>query len=356
MGSERLGRRLDLAGGALAGAAVGWTFVSAASGGGTPVPVATLIGASAVVVALSRLAATFAGRWLVPAGIVAVALAVAVLGGDLLSRSPLQGPFGYANAAGAFFVQAAVAGLMLAAATASAPARIFGAGACIAFAAVPFMRDAVAAAAVVALLPVVFLARAPRQRKILIASWGALVAVALSTTILLGGTFEPGPAAGPVERSAARLLSERRLELWHDALQIMREHPWGGVGPGRFREVSATALADRDAAWAHSGFLQQGAEQGVVGLALIVLFVVWAFARLLAVSAPDLVTVLGAVSVGSLGLLASIDYVLHFPAVPLAAAALLGTAIAGTGRTAARGAHVDRAERWEGDGIEISGS
>jgi O-antigen ligase len=152
--------------------------------------------------------------------------------------------------------------------------------------------------------------------------------VAIATTTVLGATFRPDRDAGQLGGVAARILSERRLELWHDALQAMDAHPVTGAGPGRFAQVSPVAQSDPDAAWAHSAFLQQGAEQGVVGLALLLLLTAWAFVRLLAVDAPDAITALGAVSVASLGVLASIDYVLHFPAVPLAAALLLGTATA----------------------------
>ena len=67
-------------------------------------------------------------------------------------------------------------------------------------------------------------------------------------------------------------------------------------------------------------------ELGWAGLALVVLVFLWGFARLWVHPAPDLVVALGAASLAALGIHASVDYVLHFPAVPLAAAALVGTA------------------------------
>ena len=35
-----------------------------------------------------------------------------------------------------------------------------------------------------------------------------------------------------------------------------------GVGPGRFRETSPTALSDRDAVWAHNEYLELGGSPG----------------------------------------------------------------------------------------------
>jgi O-antigen ligase len=268
-------------------------------------------------------------RWVAPAAVAVIAAAVAAMDGSVLERSPLQGPFGYANAAGAFFAQASIAGLMIAAVTRSTSARILGVAAFIGFAAVPALRGSLAAATLAALGPIALVtARSTRGVRLTIACCGVLLAVAIATTTVLGATFRPDRDAGQLGGVAARILSERRLELWHDALQAMDAHPVTGAGPGRFAQVSPVAQSDPDAAWAHSAFLQQGAEQGVVGLALFLLLTAWAFVRLLAVDAPDAITALGAVSVASLGVLASIDYVLHFPAVPLAAALLLGTATA----------------------------
>jgi hypothetical protein len=53
----------------------------------------------------------------------------------------------------------------------------------------------------------------------------------------------------------------------------------------------------------------------------------WGFASLGATAVPDLVSVLGAVALAALGIHASVDYVLHFPAVPVTASALVGAAM-----------------------------
>ena len=155
---------------------------------------------------------------------------------------------------------------------------------------------------------------------------GSIVAVALIFVAVLAGTVALGVGYRPgADTVFVRALTERRLELWHESLALIADHP-GGVGPGRFQDVDPTALRDRDARWAHNEFLQQGVELGWAGLVLVVLLFLWGFARLWVHPAPDLVVALGAASLAALGIHASVDYVLHFPAVPLAAAALVGTA------------------------------
>ena len=89
------------------------------------------------------------------------------------------------------------------------------------------------------------------------------------------------------------------------------------VGPGTFAQVDRTARRDADVRWAHNEFLQEGVELGWAGFALLVLLFGWGFARLWVLPAPDIVVALGAASLAALGIHASVDYVLHFPAVPL---------------------------------------
>jgi hypothetical protein len=67
-----------------------------------------------------------------------------------------------------------------------------------------------------------------------------------------------------------------------------------------------------------------GAETGVPGLLLLLGLFAWAFAARW-IRQPNAVTSLAAVALGALGVQACVDCVLHFPAVPIAAAALVGT-------------------------------
>jgi hypothetical protein len=50
----------------------------------------------------------------------------------------------------------------------------------------------------------------------------------------------------------------------------------------------------------------------------------WGFARLGLLGAPDAPAIVAAGALAALGIHACVDYVLHFPALPLAAAALFG--------------------------------
>jgi O-antigen ligase len=131
-----------------------------------------------------------------------------------------------------------------------------------------------------------------------------------------------------VNRAVDATLTERRVALWHDAVVLMGDHPLSGVGPGRFELTSPTALADADTRQAHNEFLQQGAETGVLGFLLLTALFLWGFVRLMVKRRPDITTALAAASLAALGIHASVDYILHFPAIPAVAAALVGSATA----------------------------
>ena len=109
--SEAARTRLDLVGLVLGGATVFWAYLAAANSGGSAGPFVALVLASAAALALGRLTASIL-RTLIPAVVVIAAAVVVVSTPDVLSSHPLSEPFRYANAKGAFFVQAAIAGLM----------------------------------------------------------------------------------------------------------------------------------------------------------------------------------------------------------------------------------------------------
>jgi O-antigen ligase len=259
--------------------------------------------------------------------IIGGAALLAVATPDVLSGTNLGGPLGYANANGAFYLQAALAGLMLAAASRAASVRVVGVLAAAAFGVVPFAAKSVTSGALLLLLPILaLLAHAFAGARVAIAGLAAVFIVTLAATIVLGSTYTAGDRSGLVDRVVDASIDERRAALWHEALVMMGERPATGVGLGGFQVLSATARSDRDARWAHNNFLQHGAETGVIGFVLLTLLFVWGFASLGATGMPDTVSVLGAVAVAALGIHASVDYILHFPAVPITAAALVGAA------------------------------
>jgi O-antigen ligase len=325
-------------------------WVSSIARGGDPTSSILLLTGCAATYIAARLVSRFA-RLLAPAGVVAAAVVVVVgAQGETFSRSPFLVPFGYAHFTWAFFIQASIAGLMLAALPGPLVVRVLAGVVALALATIPFgtivLGPAIFAAVFVGAL---LLGRRPWARVAVIVC-GVAAALGLLGTSLLGARYtglerhgglqallhatsnacrgdecSPSDVQG-IERPLYRVLAERRVALWRDAIQLLDEQPSFGVGPGRFRSESPIAVADRDEPWAHQEFLQQGAETGWPGMVLLVLLFAWGFARLVAVRHPDAVTVLGGVAFALLALHAHLDFVLHHPAAPIAAAALLGTA------------------------------
>lgn len=326
-------RAPDPVGVAMAAAAAGWSFVSAAVSGGDPVPPATVLVGSAVAFLIGRRASAL-GRAVVPAVVVGGVAGLTVVF-EVVVRPPGWSPFVYPNAETALFLQGAVAGLMVALASGGGTARALGLGAAGAFGVLLYTGVSLAAAAVSVLPAAALLARRPTAVRRTAAAFGGLIVLTLLVTTVLGATYSPG-RPGPVHRAAAASLTELRLGLWHDAAVLMGDHPVVGVGPGRFQAVSPVARSDPDARWTHNGFLQQGAEQGVPGLVLLLGLFLWGLGRLARIPAGDRVTALGAAALGALGVHATVDYVLHFPVLPVVAAALAGAGTAPPGREAGR--------------------
>lgn len=314
-------RALGVAGAGLAAASIGWSVVAArGSGGGWPV--AALQAGCVAAYALGHRT----GRWQPAAVSIAVAggtLSAVVIRSVLPGPGPVSGPLGYTNAGAALYVLAALAALLGAAAQRQGPASAVAGPVAAAFVLAAAASLSVAAAVALGLGGLLLLARLVLPTRLLATMAAAVVVAAVGATAAVGVARSHGTRSPAAEA----LVSERRALLWRDAAVIARAHPVLGAGPGRFQVESPTARADRDARWAHSGFLQQGAEQGAVGLALLLGAFAWGFARL-AAGPDDGVAVLGVAALAGLGLLASVDYVLHFPAVPLAAAAIVGAAAA----------------------------
>lgn len=289
--------------------------------------------ASAIIgLSIATAGALIVGRllgWIHPAimpGVVMAIVVVAILyTGDLLGKGRGGGLLGYENATGALFVQVAFAGMMLGVAAPRVSASIVGFAAACAFGFLA-ARESTAAAFSLGLAiiasPVIVRPRWARPAVLLSL---AVFLTFLGATVVLGASYRQGESVGGFEGHLRSALTERRVILWHDALRILEEHPTG-VGPGWFAEFSPTAIADQDARWAHNEFLQEGAELGWPGLMLTVLLFGWGFARLWLNPAPDAVIAVGAASLAALGIHASVDYVMHFAAVPVVAAALLGSA------------------------------
>jgi hypothetical protein len=310
--------RLDMAGLGLASATSVWTLVAWLISGGTPAPTLFVLSATAVAFIGGRYGPQH-GSWVTPALVAALAVILALLSPlGTYSAGPLSGPLNYANAKAAFYVVATNAAIMAAFASGMGKWRVGFLILGVAFAAVPLASDAFAAS-----LALVIVTSAGLLGLIRGMVRPLVVILALTFLMVLAGT---ALVASSVARAkgGAEIVDTRRLALWRDAYEIIRDHPVTGVGPDRFDEVSPAARQDSDARWAHNGFLQLGAETGLVGATLLVSLFVWGFVRLVfAPGSPPLVA-MGAAALAALGMLASVDYILHFPLVPMSAAALVG--------------------------------
>jgi O-antigen ligase len=320
------GAWVDVAWAAAMLALVAWTLASSASAGTDTAPhVAVWLGAAGVLIA-ARLVSR-AGRRIPPAIVVVIAAAVLLRApASVMSAAPRAGPFGYSSITGAFFAQAAIAGLMLATSRTLA-VRFGGIVAAGAFAWVTITTQTRTAMLLVGLVAVAtIVAVAFRSARGAVVMFGLMLAVAVAATVGLGATFERDRSTLEA-RIVDASVTERRQALWHDAIVLTARNPLFGVGPGRFAFESPVARSDQDEPWVHEEFLQVSSESGIAAGALLVAVFGLGFARLAVRRPVDALAVLASASLAVLGVHACVEYVLQRPAVPLAAAALVGAGI-----------------------------
>ena len=297
--------RLDLAGLAIAGVLAAWVW----SGDGRTAPVVALLAAMAVVVAAARVVVA---RGLPALGVLAVAVAGAVV---LTWPGMIQvagRPLGYANA------NATLAGLGAVAALGAG--RRFRILAVVLIAVIPFTGSV--AGTLVTLVGVMLVVLA------LVVRWppAAIVGGLIACSAMLGATVAIATGddlLGLEDRAGAR------AELWAGAEELADEEPVRGVGAGGFAEQNPVT-DDRDLRWAHHGPLQIAAELGVVGLVLALALAGWMWLSLLRAAASTPVAAsIGAGAMTIVGLHSNVDYVLHFPAIVLVGMWIFGAATAG---------------------------
>lgn len=323
---NRFARPLDAAGVGLVALTVAWAMLVSGSSGGSALPFVSLIIAVTVGIGLAR--------WLEARLIRSVPFLVVCGAGGFfvlawLGSDRWGDPLGYTNASAGLAVQAMIAALMLAVPASPLLIRIVGVIGVLLFGMTPFILDARTSAflvlAIVLASGVGWALRWPRRW---IAVAAILLLVTLATTIGLGlsGSGKPGSITARVVDAS---LTQARVDLWHDALDIVSDHPTMGVGWGGFATTSPIARSDDDRRYAHNEFLQVAAESGIPGALLVVLVFAWGFARIYVASSPDAMALLGAIALAAVGVSASVDYVLRFPAVGVTAAILVGAAQAG---------------------------
>ncbi len=307
-------------------ALVAWTALSASIAGGDAASRIALLGAVTGMYVAVRVVAR-RHRSLPLLLIVAMAALLALSSsGDVFEDHPLGQPLGYANANAALWGQAATAAALLWALARGRWSRLLAAGASMGFGALTVASGSVAAMSLLVLALVAAVAsRRPALRRPTVVGAAILVGAALAVTIALGATYRYDGAQDGASEVAEASLSSRRLALWGDAIDLMVSEPVTGIGPARYRFESPIAAAQHDTREAHNEFLQYGAETGFVGLALVVALFGWAFVRLVAAE-PDASVGIAAAAVAALGIHSTVDYILHFPIVPLAAAASVAVA------------------------------
>ena len=317
--------RVERVGLSLAAAFVLWTGFVALLSHRSPRGAVSTVLLSVAAYTLGRTGTKFVASWLIPAVIMVFAYAVFIESpSGTLSNLSSRGFLGYANAKAAFFIQAAFATALIAAGVRSPVVTLLSLPAIALFVMVPVhARSLGGFISSVLLIPGLVVAVIGKGARAAIAL-GAVVALAgISTSVVLAREFAGDHAPARSAKLAARV-DEGRAAVWADAYRLLQDHPLLGVGPGGFAENSPTAVEEPDLRWAHNEFLQQGAETGLLGFALLVGLIVWLFWRLWSMgSAPAAVA---ALAVSSLVIHACAEYLFHFPLLPATTAALAGSA------------------------------
>lgn len=315
----------DAAGVAVLGACAVWSLITAAVHGGRPEGVLLAVLAVAAGYAAGRIFGV-----LLPvaapaaAALAGVTLAVAV---PRLAPGPeTASPLGHAGATAAVLTLSAGAACCAAWATPVPALRLalrLLAGAVVAAAA---LRGTTAAVVVCGAVLLCSLAAGHTRRR-----GPALAGLALSAALVAGLTWAAAGNALPGGLSSALTdeLTPRRVDLWHDALDLAHREAAVGVGPGRFGELSTTAagsaLSDGKP---HSAPLQLAAEQGVVGVLLLAAAFCWVLFALWRAPRPTPVVLTAGATLTALAALASVGNALSFTTVSVGAGLLAGLATA----------------------------
>ncbi|GGT24638.1 hypothetical protein GCM10010271_30060 [Streptomyces kurssanovii] len=158
-----------------------------------------------------------------------------------------------------------------------------------------------------------------------------LAALALATGLVAGTTWAVAEDALPsgLAASVEAPLTEHRVALWRDAVTLAEQEPVLGVGPARFGRLSpASVRSPASGSKPHSAPLQQAAEQGVVGVALLAAVFGWILMGLGRSPRPAPVALSAAAALTAVAVLACVGNVLSFAPVTTGAALLAGLATA----------------------------
>ncbi len=273
-------------------------------------------------------------RWLVPAAVTAGMAGVFLAYPHAFDSGPLVAPTGYLNANATLASLGAAACAILSVLVRPRLLRPVAWLAGWGFVALPALSQTLGhrldpsaggtIAGALVLLAVAVVTLRPRTARTLILAVPVLVLAAGVWTAAVGALYRPGAAhQDAIVTLSDRVLTERRSALWHDAVVIAAAHPVRGVGPDGFAQASPVARRYPYARWAHSVWLQQAADQGLVGLGVLLLAAGWLWWPYRSRHDPQ--DVVAAWVLGGVLLAASVDYVLFFPAVTLLWVGLVGS-------------------------------
>lgn len=314
-----------MAGVAILGACAAWSLITATARDGRPEGVLLAVLAVAAGHAVGRIF----GALLPVAAPCAAALAGAALTvavPHLAPGSRITAPLGHAGATAALLALSAGAACCGAWAS-GVPAvrlalRLLAAGVAVTAAVLGSVAGCLACTAV---LLCSLAAGRVRGRGAAIAGLGLAAALVTGLTWAVAERIVPDGLAASLEGR----LTSHRVRLWGDALELLRQDALLGVGPGRFGDLSATAVqASPPEGRPHSAAWQQAAEQGIVGVALLgaafgwVLYALWRSPR------PTPVALTAGVALTGLAAVAAVGNALSFTAVTVGAGLLAGLATA----------------------------
>ncbi|MFD9225057.1 O-antigen ligase family protein [Streptomyces sp. NPDC060064] len=337
------GSATDIAGVVVLSGCAVWSLISAAGREARPEGVLLAVFAVAAGYACGRICGT-----LLPVA-AASAAALAALGLAIASRQGVPGAIagtpiqpGHTGAAAALLVLGAGAACCAAAAARPAALRLALRMLALAVACTALALGSVAGCAAALGILLCSLA-AVRMRHRTVALVGLAVATGLVVATSWGVAEDTLPDGLTV--SLQGQLTQNRVALWRDAITLAKDDPVRGVGPDRFGKLSTTAQQSLGSdGKPHSASLQQAAEQGVVGVALLgaafgwMLYGLWRSPR----STPVVLSAGAALS--ALAVLASVGNALSFTPVTAGAGLLAGLATAHTAGegSAERGTHTAR--------------